>query len=154
MAAEGTGSGREAGKNQDAGNENERRKGEEPGFKVVDRRRAGRDEPAAESAATPPAGPPSEPQPERAAAVRPPPIDFTTFVLSFASTALIQMGAAPDPDTGQTSSHPELARETIDLLGMLREKTRGNLTDEETRFFDALLYDLRVKYVELTTRRG
>jgi hypothetical protein len=60
------------------------------------------------------------------------------------------MGAAPHPDTGKHEADPVSARETIDLLGMLREKTRGNLTDEETKFFDALLYDLRVRFVELT----
>ena len=83
----------------------------------------------------------------------PPPIDFTTFLLSLASTAVIQMGAAPDPETGQVSANPHLAHETIDLLGMLREKTRGNLTPEEQQFFDALLYDLRVRFVE-STRAG
>ncbi len=77
-----------------------------------------------------------------------PTIDFTTFVLGLASTAMIQMGAAPDPETQQDQKNLVLARQTVDLLGMLREKTRGNLTDEEQRFFDALLYDLRVRFVE------
>ena len=111
-----------------------------PGFKVTDRRGADR-EPAAEPSA-----------PAEASRAPRPPIDFTTFVLSFASTALIQMGAAPDPDSGQLKPEPELARETIDLLGMLREKTRGNLTDDEQKFFDALLYDLRVRFVEITRK--
>ncbi len=109
------------------------------GIKVTDRRGRDRDPepaPAAEAAKAP-------------AAPRPP-VDFATFVLSFASTALIQMGAAPNPETGKHESDPVLARETIDLLGMLREKTRGNLTDEEQKFFDALLYDLRVRFVEIT----
>lgn len=136
--------------------ESDRRNGkgtEEPAFTVNDRRRAGRDEPAASgvdgqaanSAAAPSnSGTPGEP------ARNPPPVDFSTFILSFASTALIQLGAAPHPETGQTQAAPELARETIDLLGMLRDKTRGNLTDEEAKLFDALLYDLRMRYVEVT----
>lgn len=120
---------------------------EEPTIKVTDRRRFARDESADQPAAEKPAGKPhSTPPPPR------PPVDFTTFILSLASTALIQMGEAPDPDTGEHVKQLELARETINLLGMLREKTRGNLTDEETRFFDALLYDLRVRYVEATKR--
>jgi hypothetical protein len=119
------------------------------GFKVTDRRRAER-EPAPEPAAPPPPEPkPADARAERAELPQPP-IDFTTFVLSFASTALIQMGIAPDPETGKTEADPVLARGTIDLLGMLREKTRGNLTDEESKFFDALLYDLRVRFVEIT----
>jgi hypothetical protein len=77
-----------------------------------------------------------------------PPIDFTAFVLGLASTAMIQMGAAPEPETNEVHKNLVLARQTIDLLGMLREKTRGNLTDEEQRFFDALLYDLRLRFVE------
>jgi hypothetical protein len=77
-----------------------------------------------------------------------PAIDFTAFVLGLASTAMIQMGAAPEPETNEVRKNLVLARQTIDLLGMLREKTRGNLTDEEQRFFDALLYDLRVRFVE------
>jgi hypothetical protein len=109
------------------------------GFRVVDRR--GRDP---EPVAAEPVEPPKTPVAPR------PPVDFATFVLSFGSTALIQMGAAPHPDTGKHEADPVSARETIDLLGMLREKTRGNLTDEETKFFDALLYDLRVRFVELT----
>ncbi len=77
-----------------------------------------------------------------------PPLDFTTFVLSLGSTALIQMGAAPNPETSETKKELALARQTIDLLGMLRERTQGNLTEEEAKFFDALLYDLRVRFVD------
>lgn len=120
---------------------------QKPGFKVTDRRRAGREEegPAQPAAKAPAGAPPMMPRP---------PIDFTTFVLSLGSTALIQMGAAPDPDTRQVSSQPQFARETIDLLGMLREKTRGNLTEEESKFLAALLYDLRMRFLELTGQKS
>ncbi len=87
----------------------------------------------------------AEPEAMGAAA---PPLDFTTFALSLGSTALIQMGAAPNPETNETKKDLAAARQTIDLLGLLKEKTRGNLTEDEARFFDALLYDLRVKFVE------
>lgn len=124
----------------------------EPEIKVNDRRRVRSEESAAASPsgdAAPkdaPAG--SAPETGPKGAVPRPPIDFTTFLLSLASTAVIQMGAAPDPTTGEVSKNIVLARETIDLLGMLREKTRGNLTDEEQQFFDALLYDLRMRFLE------
>lgn len=77
-----------------------------------------------------------------------PPIDFTTFVLSLGQTALVQLGLAAGPDGQKQAPEPAAARETIDILGMLREKTRGNLTAEETRFLDALLHDLRMQYVQ------
>lgn len=120
---------------------------DEPAFKVNDRRREGRDAPSSQPAASAPS---EEKARTEVGEIAPPPVDFSTFILSFASTALIQLGAAPHPDSGRTEAAPELARETIDLLGMLREKTRGNLTDEETKLFDALLYDLRMKYVQVT----
>lgn len=82
-----------------------------------------------------------------------PTIDFSTFVLSLASTALIHLGLAPDPETGKpVKAEPELARETIDLLAMLREKTRGNLTEDEDQFFERLLYDLRMQFVQATKK--
>lgn len=123
---------------------------EQSSYRVVDRR--GRNEephPEAAPKATEPA-PKAAPKPAEAA---PPPVDFTTFILSLATTALVQMGAAPHPETEQTEANPVLARETINLLGMLREKTRGNLTEDESKFLDALLYDLRVRFVELTRKK-
>lgn len=82
-----------------------------------------------------------------------PSIDFSTFILSLASTALIHLGVAPDPDSGEPlKAEPELARETIDLLGMLREKTRGNLSEEEDRLFERLLYDLRMQFIAATKK--
>lgn len=132
---------------------------EEPAFKVNDRRGEGRDGSSSKAAASTSADAANASVAGSAASAQatagdhePPPVDFSTFILSFASTALIQLGAAPHPDSGRIEAAPELARETIDLLGMLREKTRGNLTDEETKLFDALLYDLRMKYVEATGR--
>ena len=79
-------------------------------------------------------------------------IDFTTVLLGFASSALIHMGAQSHPESGAVSKDPALAREVLDLLSLLREKTRGNLTLEEERFFDSLLTDLRLKFIEAFPR--
>jgi hypothetical protein len=82
----------------------------------------------------------------------PRPIDFTTFLLGLASTTLIHLGVAPHPETQQRKVELELARETLDLLAMLREKTHGNLTAEEDRLFEKLLTDLRIQFVESSKR--
>ena len=84
-----------------------------------------------------------------------PRLDFNAFVLSLGSSVLIHLGEAPDPVSGKTQE-PDLtmAQQSIDLLALLQEKTRGNLTDEEARFLDALLYDLRVRYVAAAGRPG
>ncbi len=79
-------------------------------------------------------------------------IDFTTVLLGFASSALIHMGAQVHPESGVVDKDAALAREVLDLLALLREKTRGNLTTEEERFFDSLLTDLRLKFVEAFPR--
>ena len=76
-------------------------------------------------------------------------IDFSTFVLSLATTAMVQLGLVPDPSTGTPlPKDPLLARQTIDTLEMLRDKTRGNLDEEEQKLIDSLLYDLRMRFVE------
>ncbi len=76
-------------------------------------------------------------------------IDFYTFVLSLGSSAFVHLGDAPHPETGEAGK-PDLAfaKQTIDILAMLREKTRGNLTPEEERFLENLLTDLRFRFVQ------
>jgi hypothetical protein len=76
------------------------------------------------------------------------PIAFSTFLVGLASSALIHLGAAPHPETGQTAKNLELARQTLDLLSLLKEKTRGNLTADEERLFENLLTDLRLRFIE------
>ncbi len=79
-----------------------------------------------------------------------PPIDFSTFILSLSTTALYQMGLAPDLASGETPEPDALlARQTIDTLELLREKTRGNLDSDEEKLFDSLLYELRMRFVEI-----
>jgi hypothetical protein len=85
---------------------------------------------------------------ERTEEERPlPEITFPSFIFSLSSTAFVSLGAVPHPETGKTEKDLPLAKQTIDLLGLLREKTRGNLTPEEDNLFDHLLYDLRMAYV-------
>lgn len=80
------------------------------------------------------------------------PIAFNTFIIGLASTTLIHLGEAANPDTGRTERNLELARESLELLSLLREKTRGNLTEEEEKLFATLLTDLRLRFVEAAKR--
>ena len=75
-------------------------------------------------------------------------VDFTTFVLSLGSSALVHLGDMSHPEAGQLAENLLLARQTIDILAMLEERTRGNLTAEEARFLRDLLADLRLRFVE------
>jgi hypothetical protein len=79
-----------------------------------------------------------------------PPLDFNAFVLSLGSSALINLGVVPDPMTNEKQK-PDLAlaQQSIDLLALLQEKTRGNLTAEEAPLLQGLLYDLRMKFVDV-----
>jgi hypothetical protein len=79
-------------------------------------------------------------------------LDFSAFVLGLASSALIHLGVSPHPETGQTQVDLTLARQTVDVLDLLRVKTRGNLTAEEERLFESMLADLRLRYVEASRR--
>lgn len=77
-----------------------------------------------------------------------PALDFATFVLSLNHSALVHLGVAPDPTSGQHARNLQLAKQTIDLLGMLHEKTRGNLSGDEERILDHALYELRLSYID------
>lgn len=77
-----------------------------------------------------------------------PSIDFATFVLSLNHSALMHLGEAPHPETDSIEKNLPLARQTIDLLGVLEEKTKGNLTGDEERLLHQVLYDLRMRFVE------
>jgi hypothetical protein len=76
------------------------------------------------------------------------PVDFSTHVLSLASTALIALGKLPGPEG---ESHPidlETARHLIDVLAMLEQKTKGNVDEAEQKLLASLIYDLRVAFVD------
>lgn len=77
-----------------------------------------------------------------------PEINFASFVLSLSSSALLHFGQIPDPITNKSERNLPLAKQTIDILGILHEKTKGNLTKDEEQLMDHLLHDLRIKYVE------
>jgi hypothetical protein len=77
-----------------------------------------------------------------------PAVTFSSLIFSLSSTAFLHLGAMPDPNTGKTEKNLALAKQTIDLLGVLREKTRNNLDQEEENLFEHLLYDLRMAYVK------
>ncbi|RJR41232.1 MAG: DUF1844 domain-containing protein [Deltaproteobacteria bacterium] len=79
-----------------------------------------------------------------------PEITFSSFLFSLSTSAFVHLGAVPDPSTGESRKNLPLAKQTIDLLGLLREKTRNNLNKEEEDLFDHLLYDLRMRYIKET----
>ena len=75
-------------------------------------------------------------------------MDFSTFIMSLASAAMMGMGLAPRPDTGKQEKDLELARQNIDLLKLMKEKTKSNLTEDEQHLIDSLLLECHTKYVE------
>jgi hypothetical protein len=78
-------------------------------------------------------------------------LSFTTFVVSLASSAAIHFGDLPDPNTGEPAEiNLEGAAQMIDILALLEEKTRGNLTLEERQVLEQVLYELRLRFVEST----
>ncbi len=81
-------------------------------------------------------------------------IDFATFVLSLTGSAMVHLGAVPDPNGEKHAPSLELAKQTIDILTMLRQKTQGNLDGRETELLERVLHDIRVAYVEAAKRAG
>jgi hypothetical protein len=78
-----------------------------------------------------------------------PPADFNTLLNAIATQALFAMGAMPDPQTGQRYTNLDVARHHVDSLGVLEDKTKGNLTDEEQKTLATTLYELRSTYVQI-----
>jgi len=121
----------------------------ERGFTVIDRRASGgaetRDVPSAASPA-----PRAEPLQDAAQPL--PAVDFAGFVLSLATSALYHMGFVGDPEHDQPAPEPDfpLARQTIDTLEMLQHKTRGNLDAEEDQLLEGVLYELHLRFVEVS----
>lgn len=77
-----------------------------------------------------------------------PEINFATFVASLNASALLQLGAIEDPTTGTKNKNLPMAKQTIDILSMMQEKTTGNLSKEEENLLKNILYDLRLMYVK------
>lgn len=77
-----------------------------------------------------------------------PKVNFSTFIFSLASSALVHLGEIPDPVTKRTEVNASMARHIIDTLAMIEEKTKGNLDKDEEQLLKSLLYDLRIKFVQ------
>jgi len=75
-------------------------------------------------------------------------LTFSTFILSLSTSVLVNLGELPDPLKNENDINLPLAKQTIGLIEMLAEKTKGNLTEDEDRLIDGMLYDLRMKYIE------
>lgn len=108
-------------------------------------------ETSAETSAEAPAGAEAESSSASPHGARPgggAPIDFATFVISLSTSALYDLGAIPDPEGTEREPNLPLAKQTIDILELLRTKTEGNLTQEEARVLGHLLYDLRMRYLD------
>ena len=74
-------------------------------------------------------------------------IDFSTFIMSLTSSAFYHLGDIADPETGKTETNLPAVQQTIDMLIMLKEKTQGNLTEEEAKLLEQLVYELQMKFV-------
>ncbi|SPF50915.1 conserved hypothetical protein [Syntrophobacter sp. SbD1] len=133
---------------------------EEKGFVIKDRRRfsegAEKEEdkqgPQSEAAST--AGEQKEERPEEPVdqeehAQGPfPEVSLATFIFSLSSSALVHLGEIPEPETSQKRVDLPIAKQIIDTLGMLQEKTKGNLDQDEERLLKSVLYDLRMRYIQ------
>jgi hypothetical protein len=113
---------------------------EEKGFTVTDKRRFDTEGNPRDERSEPQQGGEERGLPE---------IDFSTFILSLSTSAMVHLGEAPHPD-GAKHKDLMLAKQTIDIIGLLKQKTEGNLTDEEAKLLSDLLYDLRLRYVAAT----
>ena len=82
-----------------------------------------------------------------------PEINFSTFVISLSTQALMHLGEIGNPLTGKVEEDRPVAKQMIDIIGMLREKTRGNLNPGEDRLIEDILFDLRMKYVEAVKKK-
>lgn len=92
------------------------------------------------------AGGPTTSRDERAAPL--PEVNFSSLIISLSYSALFHLGETADPQSGEKAKDLPLAKHAIDTIAMLKDKTKGNLTDEEQRFLDNLLTDLRLRFVK------
>ena len=128
------------------------------GFVIRDRRGRGEEAPAAASASKPPAPDPAPAESQQHADAHGHaghlPVNFSSFVISMGSSALMLMGEQLDPQQPSMPLNLPQAKEIIDLLSMLEEKTRGNLTPDEQVVMKDMLYALRMKFVSLTSGKS
>ncbi len=126
---------------------------EHKGFKVTDRRRIGKEgeevreevkEKSEEKVEKETSDQSAENSDETASL---PPVNFLTLILSLSTSALLHFGEIPDPITKETKKDLVMAKHTIDTISMLKEKTEGNLEEDEDKLITGVLYDLKIKYV-------
>jgi hypothetical protein len=137
--------------------------GKEKGFKVQDRRRfspeSGEPRKSAEeadSSETPSPEPPKEEEPGNKRKTTDeflPEINFSTFVISLSTQALMHLGEIPNPLSGKVEDDIPVAKQMIDIIKVLHEKTRGNLDQGEEKLMEDVLFDLRMKYVEAVKKK-
>lgn len=131
----------------------------EEGFKVTDRRRRREEAPHAPAHEAAPASAGGAPAAAREPSTQPPgpraddDRSLVGLFVMLGSTGAVALGS-PDPVTGETQHDPVQAAAMIDLLILLRERTEGNRTPEETQVLDELIYDLQLRYVEVMRRSG
>ena len=128
--------------------------GDKPPLKVTDKRSftsEGKLREEAEQAESAPRAEAQSPQ-SRAPRSEPEEIDFTTFLLSLAANAMHHLGEGPEGAVGNPNL--PLAKQTIDIVALLQSKTRGNLSGEEERLLEGILYDLRMRFVAATRRKS
>ncbi len=89
-----------------------------------------------------------EPKKEEAERAPLPEVNFNSLIFSLSSSVLLHLGEIADPQSGEKKKDVALAKHTIDTIAMLKQKTQGNLTEEEQKFIDAILADLRWRYVK------
>ncbi|HLY36999.1 MAG TPA: DUF1844 domain-containing protein [Candidatus Binatia bacterium] len=128
-------------------------KEERRSFQVKDRRRFS-ESGEARADVTDEAGQPSPTSPPPAAEAPrvDEPVTFSTFVLGLSTQALLHLGEIPDPVSNTPQRDLAAAKHVIDILALLRDKTRSNLEPDEEALLDSMLYDLRMRYVELARR--
>ena len=133
------------------------KKGEEKGFVIKDKRIFSEEEQDQKEKEKDPGKEPAKEETEAEAKTSAetqdaeaelPEINFPTFIISLNASALVNLGAIEDPASGTKVKNLPLAKQTIDILSMLEEKTRGNLTEEEEKILKNILYDLRIIYVK------
>lgn len=77
-----------------------------------------------------------------------PEVDFASFIVSLATMAQVNLGNVPNPETGLTAPNLAAAKQFIDIVGMLRDKTKGNLSEQEQELVENVLFTLRMQYVK------
>jgi hypothetical protein len=132
---------------------------EQQSFRVTDKRgfsedgdvRASEKESPANEKADAPSPGPEEKSAEKESPPRPP-IDFPSYILSYYTQGLVLLGEVPNPYTNKKEEDVEAARHTVDILSMLQQKTKGNLSKDEEQLLDSVLYELRIKFMAKTNR--